>query len=232
MGEAKRKRLARANLVYHHTSILRTNLIWMDGYLRVEGDTQPVLHPQLGEIENGAAFFRRDFRDFPPVVWFSKYTSVPRCLLDMKLVFRSNTTGEVVAEMDVGAAETIAIHLDRLALGFDATEIGAIPWPSHPGYQTPEGAELNATAIDVGDNPEDWFVSENPVDVLLTKEVWGSARKGESKLVHLREYVADVHKMVRLVRETPGRVYIPPTWLSVEQAEALAASLGIRVHRG
>ena len=37
MGAAKRKRQNRVPTVYHHTSTLRTNLIWMSGVIEVEG---------------------------------------------------------------------------------------------------------------------------------------------------------------------------------------------------
>ena len=46
MGAAKRKRQNRVPTVYHHTSTLRTNLIWMSGVIEVEGKSKGVFHPQ------------------------------------------------------------------------------------------------------------------------------------------------------------------------------------------
>jgi hypothetical protein len=40
MGEAKRRRQQNSTpdrVVYHHTSTLRTNLLWMSGVIEVEG---------------------------------------------------------------------------------------------------------------------------------------------------------------------------------------------------
>jgi hypothetical protein len=52
--------------VYHHTSTLRTNLIWMSGVIEVEGKSKGVLHPQIGEIRTDAKV-RRALKDFLPV---------------------------------------------------------------------------------------------------------------------------------------------------------------------
>lgn len=70
MGEAKRRVAAGAynkpNTVFHHTSTLRTNLIWMSGVIDIEGRSPPVVHPRLGVLQ-GNPFGRRAFKDFPPV---------------------------------------------------------------------------------------------------------------------------------------------------------------------
>ena len=51
MGEAKRKRgNAAVSTVYHHTSTLRTNLIWMSGVIQIEGKSAGIIHPQLARI--------------------------------------------------------------------------------------------------------------------------------------------------------------------------------------
>ena len=44
MGEAKRKSLAERTIIYHHTSTLGTNLIWMSGVIELEGKSPPVIH--------------------------------------------------------------------------------------------------------------------------------------------------------------------------------------------
>ena len=63
MGEAKKRRLAGTGkvIVYHHTSTLRTNLIWMSGVIDLEGLSPPVLHPHTGEIGNDA-LARREYQ--------------------------------------------------------------------------------------------------------------------------------------------------------------------------
>lgn len=45
MGQAKLKRANAVPVAYHHTSTLRTNLIWMAGVIEVEGRSGPVIHP-------------------------------------------------------------------------------------------------------------------------------------------------------------------------------------------
>src|SRR5712664_3230068 len=82
MGEAKRRRLASDGslTVYHHTSTLRTNLIWMSGAIELEGRSPPVYHPRLGEIRTDA-LARRSMKDFAPLAWFTTQTSIPQCLV-------------------------------------------------------------------------------------------------------------------------------------------------------
>ena len=57
MGEARRRRLA-GGTIYHHTSTLRTNQLWMSGQLLPEGRMPPALHPFLGTIETDATLRR------------------------------------------------------------------------------------------------------------------------------------------------------------------------------
>jgi hypothetical protein len=45
-----------------------------------------------------------------------------------------------------------------------------VPWPNYYGYASAEGQELNETARLTGDEPDDWHVSEQPVDVLKVSE--------------------------------------------------------------
>jgi len=56
--------------VYHHTSTLRTNLLWMSGVIEVEGSGREPLHPQLGIIKTDV-LRRRAMQDFPPVAWLT-----------------------------------------------------------------------------------------------------------------------------------------------------------------
>jgi hypothetical protein len=71
------------------------------------------------------------------------------------------------------------------------------------------------------------FVSEEPVDLLRSVEVYSSMTVMEPKLKRMDGYLRDVHNMVRLCREVPG-AYIPPSWMKMEQAVALAQGLGVK----
>jgi hypothetical protein len=226
MGEAKRKRDTGIRTVYHHTSTLRTHLIWMSGVIEVEGKSPPVLHPQLGTIHMDV-LARRAMRDFPPVAWFTTQISVPRCLLTANVFGVDKSSGEKI-EIRLDADVKNALALNRIAIGFPISNIPVIPWPKHKGYATSEGRELNATAIEAGDNPEDWYVADGPVEVLQSTEVWSSPSMLKPKLKRLDWYLKDVHRLVRTCRERQD-AYIPPTWLRPEEAKALAKSLGLPV---
>ena len=78
-GEAKRKRENAVPTVYHHTSTLRTNLIWMSGVVQVEGRSEGAFHPDLGEIKTDE-LMRRACKEFPPVAWFTTRIKIPECL--------------------------------------------------------------------------------------------------------------------------------------------------------
>jgi hypothetical protein len=227
MGEAKRRRAEQDRLIYHHTSILRTNQLWMSGVILPEGEMPPALHPKLGEIRTNANL-RREMRDFPPLVWLTKQIEVPNCLVEIGLVFADKTTGEKVGRSSAGRELSNAIALNRVALGFRIDEIPVLPWPDHPGYSTDEGRELNESARDIGDNPDDWWVSEEPLDLMTMAEIRVSASRLRPKLERNDMYLDEVKRMVTFCRETPG-VFIPPSWLTPEQATQLAAKLGVPV---
>jgi hypothetical protein len=81
MGQAKRRQQQNAALgpvVYHHTSTLRTNLLWMSGVIEVEGSGRQPLHPQLGTIKTDV-LRRRALNDFRAVAWFTSEIAVPNC---------------------------------------------------------------------------------------------------------------------------------------------------------
>jgi hypothetical protein len=109
--------------------------------------------------------------DFPPVAWFTTEIAIPKCLTNMTLLLKHNDTGEVIGENDfedfglTGRAAADALALDRLALGFNIKDIPVMPWPDYHGYHTSEGRELNATEREYGDNPNHWYVAEQPVDL-------------------------------------------------------------------
>ncbi|WP_133258037.1 hypothetical protein, partial [Roseicella frigidaeris] len=117
MGQAKRRREEGVRVVYHHTSTLRTNLLWMSGVIQVEGQSEGVIHPDLGEILTDATL-RRPMRDFPPLVWFTRQIVVPRCLQQSTMMLRDKGTGEVRAiEAPHGAANAIALNADSGEVG-------------------------------------------------------------------------------------------------------------------
>jgi len=112
MGEAKRRRDSAVPMVYHHTSTLRTNLIWMSGLIKLEGQSEHVVHPQLGAI-NTSALARRALDDFPPVVWFTTQVSVPKCLIKMAVVLTDNKTGETT-QISLDEQEAHGFALNRV----------------------------------------------------------------------------------------------------------------------
>ncbi|TCU75438.1 hypothetical protein EDE08_103661 [Bradyrhizobium sp. R2.2-H] len=231
MGEAKRRKMREAELgpvVYHHTSTLRTNLLWMSGVIEVEGQSRwPAFHPKLGEIRTDA-LMRRAMKDFPPVAWFTSEIDIPNCLRNTRVFLTDNKTGEIrYEEEETGRQLSDVLALNRVAIGFRLSENSSIvPWRDHPGYLTSEGAELNETARDVGDDPDKWYVSEQPIDLLKSVQIWSSRSVTNPKLERWDWYLKDVHNMVRGCRTNNG-MYIPPTWLKDEEARALARAMGM-----
>jgi hypothetical protein len=227
MGQAKLRRLSAVPTVYHHTSTLRTNEIWMSGKIKLEGQQPPALHPKLGEIKTDANL-RRQMRDFPPLAWFTSQISVPRCLVESTVCFTDEKTGEMIKKVRLGERESNAMALHRIAIGFPVSAIPVVPWPDHPGYFTTEGQELNESARDAGDDPNDWWVSEEPVDVLSASEIWLAHRVLNTKLRRHDGYLKDMKKMVEMCRTTEG-AYIPPSWITQEQANQVFGKLGIPI---
>ena len=135
MGQAKQRR-ENAAIVYHHTSVLRTNLIWMSGVIALEGTSKGAIHPILGEVRTNGAL-RRRMTDFPPLVWFTANIEPPKCLTSAELVFTDDTTGEVKARLDIDEAVARGLTMTRVALGFSVSDIAVHPWREHPGYETP-----------------------------------------------------------------------------------------------
>ena len=163
MGEAKRRQQRNATsgpIVYHHTSTLRTNLLWMSGVIEVEGKGGEALHPQIGAIKTDV-LLRRAMRDFPPVAWFTSEITVPNCLRNMKLHFTDKNTGQLRYEDDAIGNLSDAIALNRVAVGFRLSDCPSImKWSEHAGYHTLEGKDLNESARAYGDDPDTWYVSE------------------------------------------------------------------------
>jgi hypothetical protein len=224
VGEAKRRRDAAVPTIYHHTSTLRTNLIWMSGVIQVEGKSDGVFHPELGEINTDASV-RRSMKDFPPVVWFTRRVEIPKVLIGASLFGVDKITGE---KREIGGSADLvnAMALNRLALGFRISDIPVIPWHEYRGYTTGEGQELNESALEAGDDPTEWYVSEEPVDVLKVSEFWYSPSVMTPRLRRSDGYIQNIRQMVRLCRETPG-AYIPPTWMKPEQAASLGRAMGV-----
>jgi hypothetical protein len=226
MGEAKRKNMQPVRTVYHHTSSLRTNLIWMSGVINLEGQSEGVFHPYLGEIITNAQM-RRGMVDFPPLAWFTTETYTPNCLMTIRISGKRKDTGEVVDFRELRQVEARALLMKRLALGFPTADVPVVPWPEHPGFNTAEGRDLNETARDVGDDPTRWWVSDVPLDVMRATEVWTDRSSLDRKLYPLDKYLPEIRKMVTACRTTAG-VYIPPSWLPEGQAKQLASALGLR----
>lgn len=229
MGEAKRKKDRPVEVVYHHTSTLRTNLIWMSGVIQVEGQSKGAIHPQLGEIQTSVEA-RRACKNFPPLAWFSSSTVIPRCLMDTEMAFQTKGGSDLVQidhNIDRRALAN-GIALNRVAIGFPVSAGPIVPWKEYYGYSTPEGEELNASAREVGDDPDRWYVSEQPVDMMAACEVYISRSKTRPKLESLPSYLTEIKALVQKCRDTEG-VYIPPAWLSPDQAKHLAARIGAKL---
>lgn len=225
MGEAKR-RTGNGRIAYHHTSTLRTNLIWMSGVIEVEGQGQMPIHPQLGPITT-SPFLRRNLKDFPALAWFTTRRDVPRCLLNTRFILSNVDTGEHIVDQEIGSQISNALALNRVALGFQIFEVPLVHWPKHAGYRTPEGRALNLSATDAGDNLDDWYVSETPVDLMKISEFWRATKISDTTLQRWDAYIADIRRMVTLCRS--GGVYIPPSWITGKQAAALSKSIAVPV---
>ncbi len=139
-------------------------------------------------------------------------------------------TIERIKDLDLDPKMAHVAALNRIAIGFPIANIPVIPWTDHPGYTTAEGQELNETAIEAGDDPTRWYVSPEPVDVLQSTEIWSSSSILIPKLKRLDWYLKDVHNMVRKCREVGA--YIPPTWLTKEEATSLSKRLNLPVISG
>ena len=228
MGEAKRRAAARAAdpIIYHHTSTLRTNLIWMAGSVLVEGQGRTPLHPVLGEVQSDPRY-RRAMSDFPAVAWFTTDINVPQCLIQHSIFLKDPKTGNVV-EKWLNKDEAAAISLERVALGFRIADIKATPWPSYPGYDTPEGAVLNDTARDVGDDPNKWYVTEHSVDLDHMTEVWLPKKRYDLKLIQSDKYLGEVRKLIAMCKSRSD-AYVPPSWLTEKEARQLAQALNVPV---
>lgn len=212
--------------MWHHTSILRTNLIWMSGVIDLEGRSKGVVHPALGEIITDASK-RRAMLDFPPLAWFTTEITVPNCLRDFNVYGKDRVTGQV-KPVEIEASAVDALVLNRMALGFTMDSIPVVPWPDHRGYTTAEGRDLNDAAREVGDDPDKWFVAEEPVDVMKVTQVRGSKSISSLKMERMDEYVAEIRRMVTLCRQNPG-AYIPPTWVGSSAHRALERA-GSKIH--
>lgn len=221
MGEAKRRAAAQKDMVWHHTSIIRTNLIWMSGVIDLEGRSDGAEHPAFGKVYTSAGF-RRPLEDFPALAWFTSDINVPKCLQHFDVYTTDKETGET-KRLELDATAVSVLVMNRIALGFRTSDIPVVPWPTHRGYDTGEGRALNESARDVGDNPDLWWVSDTPVDVLAASDIRGTRSSMATKMERLEGYLAQVHNMVRLCREVPG-TYIPPTWTGSAEHRALIAA--------
>jgi hypothetical protein len=117
-------------MIYHHTSTLRTNLIWMTGVIEVEGKSEGAIHPQLGAVSPVDATLRRALKDFPPVAWFTTRIEIPRVLTGIEMVFVDKKTNEVVdRKYPIDADIANGMALNRVALGFPLDRVAVVRWP-------------------------------------------------------------------------------------------------------
>jgi hypothetical protein len=198
----------------------------MSGVIEVEGKGGPAIHPHFGEIELNANL-RRGMNDFAPLAWFTTRISTPSCILNAAIHFIDKKTGEP-RDLPVAPGLPNAVALQRVAIGFPIADIPVVRWTQHPGYTTDEGSALNDSAREFGDNPDDWYVTEEAVDLLAASEFWASPSIMKPKLKRFPEYLPDMRRMVELCRATPG-IFIPPSWLKPDQAAELAKRLGVEV---
>jgi hypothetical protein len=226
MGEAKARRENAVPMIYHHTSTLRTNLIWMSGVIELEGRSEGAIHPKLGKISTNA-LSRRSLNDFPAVAWFTSGIDTPKCLLNSAFVATDERTGEMRV-IDLGADAVNAIALNRVALGFPIDRIQVVRWPEYYGSQTDEGRELTNSAREMGDNTDEWYISETPIDVMELTEFWYAKSIMKPKLLRSPVQVKNIHEMVMLCRTNKG-AFIPPTWMKPELARRVAAEMGLPV---
>ncbi len=101
----------------------------------------------------------------------------------------------------------------------------------------PEGRDTNASAIDAGDDPADWYVSEQDIDVTRIAEFWSSPSVSNPRLERIdNDYIGRIRKMVTACREGHSKgqgVYIAPAWMTAEitpeQQRTLSRKLGVPV---
>jgi hypothetical protein len=245
MGDAKRRRAV--PIVYHHSSVVAQNLMWMQGEL-LPGGPEPVEvpHPRIAHFRiGGAEAERRACKDFPPLVWFTSRIKIPACLRKLtklviyakdQSVFESEEFQRDLAILDEEYRKlstedlTNAYRWNRTALGFPLTSIPAVRWCDYPGYGTPEGKDLNETAIEAGDNPRDWYVSETPIDIMQMTEFWASRSVWNPQLEKLKDYVRDVKVLVEMSRaaqECGKKLFIPPSWMNQDDAVKMVCDDGV-----
>lgn len=227
MGQTKLRQATAPQVVYHHTSTLHTNLIWMSGAVEVEGYSEPVLHPHLGTLQSDLRF-RRACRDFPAVAWFTADLNVPKCLIQTSLFFSRPGASDAI-EIEIAAPVANAISLRQMALGFKLADIPVTPWPEHRGYATSEGRTLNDTARAAGDNPDLWFVSEHRVSLDHMIEIRVARSTQNLKMERRDDYLEKLRPMLEFLKRE--KAYVPPAWLSIEDARLLADRLGLPLAR-
>ena len=212
MGERKRKTQV---IVYHHASTLREHLIILDGKIMPEGSCGSCIHPAFGEVQSDQQIrtLRRTMSDFPGLVWFTSHLEIPQ-VLQVEPTFINPKTGEPVP-VDVSLPRW-ALGLHRIALGFDRAEIGLVPWPEYCGYFTPEGRYLNDVAISAGDDPDDWWISETPIDLGKLKTYHWSSRLENPILLRDDDRKARIllgYRQVRAVAEAGLPAMFFPTYM-------------------
>ena len=162
MGESRNKDKQTDPIVRHYTSHLWTSHIWTDGVIKVEGERPAPLHPDLELGDFHDARHARPMRDFGPVVWLTTEPGIP---MTCRILTMPVQQGRLPGRHIVGPPYSDAVSMTRISLGFKASDIGAIRWSDHAGYETPEGHEITQRALSLGDDPAQWWVCDTDVEV-------------------------------------------------------------------
>lgn len=192
-----------------------------------------VPHPKLGAISVRKR--TPPSPDFPHLVWFTSRTAILRCRSEARLsdmlglscprsdnCFRfcrlAGCLQRALESRNWSASDVSNLfHWRRIALGFPLSDVAVVRWRDHRGYYTDYGRHLTVSAVAAGDDPDDWFVSEQPVDVMRLTEYWASPSPWKPRLERIRGYVPEVRKMVSMCRaaRTAGEeICIPPPWMN------------------
>lgn len=223
MSEARRHREEEDPIIRHYTSHLWTSHIWTDGRIRVEGERPDPMHPELDLTSFHDPRHARPMRDFGPVVWLTTQPGVPPTC---RVITMPVQQGALPGRHVLGPPYSDAVSLTRISLGFRASEIGAIKWSAHPGYETDEGRELNDAAVAIGDDPTQWWVCDQDIDVERIVECRQADSIEDPHMKPFNEYIVGIKRLVGMAK-IPNS-WIAPTWMPIEVAKEAARQAGIQ----
>lgn len=224
MSESRRRREEADPIVRHYTSHLWTAQIWTDGRIRVEGDRPDPMHPELDLTAFHDPRHARPIRDFGPVAWLTTQPGVPpTCRILTMPVQQGRLPGRHI----LGPPYSDAVSLKRISLGFRASAIGAVRWSAHPGYNTEEGRDLTKRAIDLGDDPAQWWVCDQDVEVEKIIECRQAESIENPRMQPFDEYIVGIKRLVGMAK-IPNS-WIAPTWMPLDVAREAAKNAGIKI---